>query len=100
MTVDGQTKRRTLLTTMRYSLRAQSAPLVRGCSRRIMTLRFRPAHIRVINRRDSPTAVISPAFRQPRAGPENKKSKTVDLKFIGGLDRSLHISSTGFSLCL
>ena len=32
---------------------AQLAPLVRGSSRRITTLRFRPAHIRVINRRDS-----------------------------------------------
>src|SRR6202000_2135539 len=39
-------KRRILLCSIRYSLWAQSAPLVRGSSRRIMTLRFRAAHIR------------------------------------------------------
>jgi hypothetical protein len=33
------------------SRRAQPAPVVRGRSRRIKTLRFRPAHIRLINRR-------------------------------------------------
>ena len=42
MTVDGHTKRRILLRSMRYDLRVQSAPLVRGSSRRIMTLRFDP----------------------------------------------------------
>ncbi len=31
----------------------ESAPLVRGSSRRITIMRFRPANIRVINRRDS-----------------------------------------------
>ena len=36
---------------MRYGLRAQSASLVRGSSRRITIVRFRPADIRVINRR-------------------------------------------------
>jgi hypothetical protein len=46
MTADGHTKRRILLCSMRYGLRTQSAPLVRGSSRRIMTLRFRPAYIR------------------------------------------------------
>ena len=34
-------------------LRARPAPLVRGRSRRITIMRFRPANIRVINRRDS-----------------------------------------------
>ena len=34
-------------------LRAQPALLVRGSSRRITIMRFRPANIRVINRRDS-----------------------------------------------
>jgi hypothetical protein len=34
-------------------LRARPAPLVRGSSRRITIMRFRPANIRVINRRDS-----------------------------------------------
>src|SRR6185503_1583 len=34
------------------SLRARPAPVVRGSSRRIMIMRYRPANIRVINRRD------------------------------------------------
>jgi hypothetical protein len=34
-------------------LRARPALLVRGSSRRITIMRFRPANIRVINRRDS-----------------------------------------------
>jgi hypothetical protein len=47
---------------MRYGLRVQPAPLVRGSSRRIMTLRFRPAHIRVINRRYLLPAATCSAF--------------------------------------
>src|ERR1051326_5092953 len=39
--------------------------LVRGSSRRIMSLRFRPAYISVINRRASAEAVISPAVQNP-----------------------------------
>jgi hypothetical protein len=73
MTVDGHTKRRILLRSMRYGLRAQSAPLVRGSSRRIMTLRFRPAYIRVINRRDSSTTVISPAFLKSKRASSTRK---------------------------
>ena len=34
-------------------LRAQSALIVRGSSRRITIMRFRPANIRVINRREN-----------------------------------------------
>ena len=34
-------------------LRTEPAPLVRGSSRRITIMRFRPANIRVINRRNS-----------------------------------------------
>ena len=34
-------------------LRTEPAPLVRGSSRRITIMRFRPANIRVINRRRS-----------------------------------------------
>jgi hypothetical protein len=34
-------------------LRTQPTPLVRGSSRRITIMRFRPANIRVINRRNS-----------------------------------------------
>jgi hypothetical protein len=45
------TERRILLCPMRYGVSAQPAPLVRGSSRRITIVRFRPANIRVINRR-------------------------------------------------
>ena len=62
----GPTKRRTLLCSMRNGLRPQPARLVRGSSRRIMSMRFRPANIRVINRRASSSAVIGPAV-QPNA---------------------------------
>jgi hypothetical protein len=41
--------------------RTPPARLVRGSSRRIMTMRLRPANIRVINRRDSSWAVLGPA---------------------------------------
>jgi len=51
--------------TMRYGLRTQPAPLVRGSSRRIMSMRFRPANISVINRRASSEAVIGPAVQNP-----------------------------------
>ena len=34
-------------------LRAEPAPLVRGSSRRITIMRFRPANIRVINRHEN-----------------------------------------------
>lgn len=45
--------RRILVRFMRYGSTAQPASLVRGSSRRIMTMRFRPADIRVISRRFS-----------------------------------------------
>jgi len=51
--------------TMRYGLRTQPAPLVRDSSRRIMSMRFRPANISVINRRASSEAVIGPAVQNP-----------------------------------
>jgi hypothetical protein len=50
---------------MRYGLRTQPAPLVRASSRRIMSMRFRPANISVINRRASSEAVIGPAVPNP-----------------------------------
>ena len=49
--------------SMRNGLRTQPARLVRGSSRRIMTMRFRPANIRVINRRVCSLAVIRSAVR-------------------------------------
>src|SRR4051794_20985537 len=45
MAAHGHTNRRILVRSMRYGLRVQPALLVRGSSRRIMTLRFRPAYI-------------------------------------------------------
>src|SRR5262249_36747967 len=48
---------------MRNGLRLEPAHLVRGSSRRIMSMRFRPANIRVINRRASSSTVIRPAVR-------------------------------------
>ena len=49
--------------SMRNGLRPQPARLVRGSSRRIMAMRFRPANIRVINRRVSACAVFGAAVR-------------------------------------
>jgi hypothetical protein len=54
--------RRTLVRFMRYGT-AQPASLVRGSSRRIMTMRFRPANIRVINRRVCSWAVLGLLFK-------------------------------------
>ena len=56
----GRTERRILLTFVRYGVTTQPASSVRGSSRRIMTMRFRPADIRVINRRtcSSPPPVL------------------------------------------
>ena len=52
MAVESNTERRVLVSSMRQALWAQPALLVRGSSRRITIMRFRPANIRVINRRD------------------------------------------------
>ena len=65
MTVEGPRKGEPSTKTMRYGLRTQPAPLVRGSSRRIMSMRFRPANISVINRRASSEAVIGPAVQNP-----------------------------------
>ena len=65
MTVEGPRKGEPSSRIMRYGLRIQPAPLVRGSSRRIMSMRFRPANISVINRRASSQAVIGPAVQNP-----------------------------------
>src|SRR5215831_7341295 len=62
MTAPGPTKRRILL----LSMRTLPARLVRGSSRRIMSLRFRPANIRVINRRARHWAVVGPAVQNAK----------------------------------
>jgi hypothetical protein len=61
MTAEGPRKGEPSVRSMRNGFRTQPAPLVRGSSRRIMSLRFRPAYISVINRRASSWAVIGPA---------------------------------------
>ena len=87
--------------SMRYGLRTQPALLVRGSSRRIMTLRFRPAYIRVINRRYLSTAATCSAFQKKtgwtflcreRSSPENNQFKNPsNLRLYRQLDKSLHI---------
>jgi hypothetical protein len=64
MIAEGPRKGEPSTRIMRYGLRTQPAPLVRGSSRRIMSMRFRPANISVINRRASAEAVISPAVQK------------------------------------
>jgi hypothetical protein len=65
------TARRILLRFVRYGFTTQPAFSVRGSSRRIMTMRFRPADIRVINRRKMPL-VPSPVLRQHRLTTSSK----------------------------
>jgi hypothetical protein len=67
MTVEGPRKGEPSRKTMRYGLRTQPAISVRGSSRRIMAMRFRPANISVINRRASAEAVIGPAVQSKRS---------------------------------
>ena len=63
---------------VRYGLDAQPASLVRGSSRRITIMRFRPANIRVINRRISPR--VRPVFFLKRL-----KFKKLKLKVSRGM---------------
>jgi hypothetical protein len=51
--VEGYTERRILEKFYAVGLRTEPALLVRGSSRRITIMRFRPANIRVINRREN-----------------------------------------------
>ena len=52
MAIKGFTKRRILIYFVPQARRAQSALSVRDNSRRIMSIRFRPANTRVIKRRE------------------------------------------------
>ena len=61
MTAQGPRKGESSSRSMRKGFRTQPARSVRGSSRRIMSMRFRPANIRVINRRVCSSAVIGPA---------------------------------------
>jgi hypothetical protein len=62
-------------------LRTQSAQLVRGSSRRITIMRFRPANIRVINRRDSRLDRDLHYFRRTRERKRRKHMLVVDRSF-------------------
>ena len=63
MTAEGPRKGEPSTRIVRHGLRTQPATSVRGSSRRIMSMRFRPANISVINRRASHWAVIGPAVQ-------------------------------------
>ena len=78
MAAQGPRKGEPSSASMRYRLRPQPAHLVRGSSRRIMTMRFRPANIRVINRRVCSWAVIGPAV------PKTKGER--NLRFLSPLE--------------
>jgi len=88
MIAEGPRKGEPSTRIMRYGLRTQPAPLVRGSSRRIMSLRFRPAYISVINRRASAEAVISSVV-QKNQGERN-------LRFLSPLE-SPFFPTTGSS---
>ena len=64
-------------------LRTEPAPLVRGSSRRITIMRFRPANIRVINRREN---YLDRDLRCPQ---EREKERRKQLLVVEG---SFHIS--------
>ena len=61
MTGDDQRKGESSLRSMRNGFRIEPARSVRGSSRRIMSMRFRPANIRVIHRREQSSAAIGTA---------------------------------------
>src|SRR5580692_7102344 len=73
MAAESNTERRVLVCSMRQGLWAQPAFLVRGSSRRITIMRFRPANIRVINRRDNRLGRRPHCF--PLAREEQRKPK-------------------------
>ena len=70
-------------------LRTEPASLVRGSSRRITIMRFRPANIRVINRRNSR---LDRDLRCLLGEEEEEKER----KQFFVVDRSFHIRGLGF----
>ena len=74
ITAEGPRKGEPSRKTVRYGLRTQPALSVRGSSRRIMFLRFRPAYISMINRRASSSAVLGSAVH---AGTSKLTSRNV-----------------------
>jgi hypothetical protein len=78
---------------MRRDVSFRPAPLVRGGSRRITIMRFRPANISVINRRDSHAGKLRCNERVSSGTglPRSRGRPERDL-LNKGVDRSLHIS--------
>ena len=64
------------------------APLVRGSSRRIMIMRFRPANIRLINRRSNLPRLLLALSSKNGKNNDNDKNNPTDVQ---GLTGSLHI---------
>jgi Transposase IS116/IS110/IS902 family len=65
---------------MPNDLHIQPTHLVRGSSRRIMSMRFQPANIRVINRRANSYAVICPAVQFKRSAPPLSRKAGIDFQ--------------------
>ena len=58
------------------------APLVRGSSRRIKIMRFRPANIRLINRRQNlPRLLLALSSNK---GKDNNKTNPIDVQRLTG----------------
>jgi hypothetical protein len=86
MIAEGPRKGEPSRKTMRNGLCAQPALSVRGSSRRIMALRFRPAYISVINRRASAEAVIGSAVQaKPKPLPAHQQDVIPPKPPIGAL---------------
>ena len=64
------------------------ATTVRGSSRRIKIMRFRPANIRLINRRSNLPRLLLALFSKKGKSNDNNKSNPTDLRELTG---SLHI---------
>src|SRR5579863_4483698 len=90
MAAESNTERRVLVTSMRQALWAQPALLVRGSSRRITIMRFRPANIRVINRRDSRSATADAAYadmwKHELRRPGRLRGPAIEGGLLAGLD--------------
>ena len=65
------------------------ATLVRGSSRRIKIMRFRPANIRLINRRSNLPRLLLALFSINGKSKDNDKNNPTDAQELTG---SLHIS--------
>ena len=88
----GRTERRILVSPYATGFWAELATLVRGSSRRIMTVRFRPAYIRVINRRFVALNCHLLCFQNKSPAPGKTIQEPAQTNQPpSGLDRSLHI---------